>query len=176
MPALLAALAEAEATNERLGAMVEWLCEVIVDAREACQRAEQIQPMGSPDWVESGIAMPQTALREVPHGPRPERTAHPSALDRVRQRAGPLPPPGPEAVRALHVDRHVCTSDADPIGGCVCAECGAPTESEPCATVRAPGREPVVSTDRGAVLVAPGDHPDRVPRRCMVPAADWLEL
>lgn len=59
------ALREAWAANDRLGAMVEWLAEVIVDARDACQRAESIEPSGSPEWVESGIAMRTTVLREV---------------------------------------------------------------------------------------------------------------
>lgn len=71
------------AANERIGAMVEWLAEVIVDAREACDRTESIQPQGSPDWVESGIAMRKTVLHEVRKVLNRERTAHPSALDRV---------------------------------------------------------------------------------------------
>jgi hypothetical protein len=29
-------------------------------------------------------------------------------------------------------DQHVYINDLDPIGGWVCAECGTPTESEPC--------------------------------------------
>lgn len=91
VPALLAALAEAEAEVERLQGAV-WASEEI-DRR-------------------AGLLAPTEAER-----------------DRYRRQV--------EAVRALHVDRHVYTSDADPIGGYVCAECGAPTESEPCATVRA---------------------------------------
>ena len=106
VPALLAALAEAEATNERLGAMVEWLCEVIVDAREACQRAEQIQPMGSPDWVESGIAMRKTALREVRMVLDRERTAHPSALDRVANERD-------RYRRQVEAVRHICATVED---------------------------------------------------------------
>lgn len=74
---------EAMADRDRIGAMVEWLAEVIVDAREACDRTESIQPQGSPDWVESGIAMRKTVLYEVRKVLNRERTAHPSALDRV---------------------------------------------------------------------------------------------
>ena len=81
------ALREAWAANDRLGAMVEWLAEVIVDARDACQRAESIEPSGSPEWVESGIAMRTTVLREVRAILDRERTAHPSALDKVTDRA-----------------------------------------------------------------------------------------
>ena len=91
---LIAALREAwaeverlRAGNDRLGAMVEWQAEVIVDARDACQRAENIEPMGSPEWVESGIAMRTTALREVRAILDRERNAHPSALDKVTDRA-----------------------------------------------------------------------------------------
>ena len=60
--------------------MVEWLAEVIVDARDACQRAESIEPSGSPEWVESGIAMRTTALREVRAILDRERNAHPFGL------------------------------------------------------------------------------------------------
>lgn len=74
------ALREAWAANDRLGAMVEWLAEVIVDARDACQRAESIEPSGSPEWVESGIAMRTTALREVRAILDRERNAHPVGL------------------------------------------------------------------------------------------------
>ena len=62
---LCAALEAAQEDNDRLGAMVEWQAEVIVDARDACQRAESIEPTGSPEWVESGIAMRTTVLREI---------------------------------------------------------------------------------------------------------------
>lgn len=123
-PAPLAALAEAEAEVERLGAMVEWLSEVIVDAREACQRAEQIQPMGSPDWVESGIAMRNTALHDVRMVLDRERTAHPSALDRVTDERDRYRRQV-EAVRALHRSSQL---------GAICVECDA---AWPCPTVRA---------------------------------------
>lgn len=74
---------EAMADRDRIGAMVEWLAEVIVDARQACIDAESIEPSGSPEWVESGIAMRKTVLYEVRKVLNRERTAHPSALDRV---------------------------------------------------------------------------------------------
>jgi hypothetical protein len=86
-PRALDALEAAQEGNDRLGAMVEWLAEVIVDARDACQRAESIEPSGSPEWVESGIAMRTTVLREVRAILDRERTAHPSALDKVTDRA-----------------------------------------------------------------------------------------
>lgn len=86
-PSALDALEAAQEGNDRLGAMVEWLAEVIVDARDACQRAESIEPSGSPEWVESGIAMRTTVLREVRAILDRERTAHPSALDKVTDRA-----------------------------------------------------------------------------------------
>lgn len=38
-----------------------------------------------------------------------------------------LAPPAPDAE-----DMHVYTHEFDPVGGFVCAECGTPTESEPC--------------------------------------------
>ena len=82
-PRALDALEAAQEGNDSLGAMVEWLAEVIVDARDACQRAESIEPMGSPEWVESGIAMRTTVLREVRAILDRERNAHPSALDKV---------------------------------------------------------------------------------------------
>lgn len=70
--------------NERLQGMVEWMADVIVDARDACQRAEQIEPMGSPEWVESGIAMRTTALREISAILNRERNADPSRYDALR--------------------------------------------------------------------------------------------
>ena len=42
-----------------------------------------------------------------------------------------------DRVRVLHTPHHIYLGDADPIGGWVCRECGEPTESEPCATIRA---------------------------------------
>lgn len=86
-PRALDALEAAQEGNDRLGAMVEWLAEVIVDARDACQRAESIEPTGSPEWVESGIAMRTTVLREMRAILDRERNAHPSALDKVTDRA-----------------------------------------------------------------------------------------
>jgi hypothetical protein len=84
---VLALLAEVERlrdANDRLNGMAEWLAEVIVDARDACQRVESITPMGSPDWVESGIAMRKTVLYEIRKVLDRERNAHPSRYDEAR--------------------------------------------------------------------------------------------
>lgn len=97
--------------NDRLGGMVEWLSEVIVDARDACQRAERIEPVGSPEWVESGIAMRTTALREVRQVLDRERNANPSRYDAARTALAALV----ADLRALHFDDcgvcPVCTDD-----------------------------------------------------------------
>ena len=75
-------------TPDELDAIVEWQAEVIVDARDACQRAESIEPVGSPEWVESGIAMRTTVLREVRAILDRERNAHPFGLSTPSAVAG----------------------------------------------------------------------------------------
>ncbi len=87
----LAQITMAEDAGRRimdLTAEVEWQAEVIVDARDACQRAESIEPVGSPEWVESGIAMRTTVLREVRAILDRERNAHPFGLSTPSAVAG----------------------------------------------------------------------------------------
>ena len=120
---------------DSLGGMVEWLSEVIVDAREACQRAENITPMGSPDWVESGIAMRTTALREVRTILDRERNADPSRFDAMRSERDAARAELSalrDAVLALHRSCD-CTDHDLTDEGPWCVECG---EQYPCATAR----------------------------------------
>ena len=108
---LAVALREAWADNDRIVAMVEWMAEVIVDARDACQRAESIEPIGSPEWVESGIAMRTTALREVRAILDRERNAHPFGLSTPSAVAGnrELAERAEQAEAAIARVRAICT-------------------------------------------------------------------
>jgi len=135
------ALREAWAANDRLGAMVEWLAEVIVDARDACQRAESIEPSGSPEWVESGIAMRTTVLREVRAILDRERNAHQFGLSTRSAVAGN----GEFAERAEKAEAAVARVRArhvKALGTDACEECSSwslyrKVVPWPCATIRA---------------------------------------
>lgn len=121
VPDLIAEVRRLTADNESLAGMVEWMSEVIIDARAAIQRAEHIEPHGSTDWVESGIAMRTTVLREVRAVLDRERNAHPSRYDDLQARI--------DAALALH---------ADDYGWCpICADDQGEPVNFPCPTTRA---------------------------------------
>jgi len=140
-PRALDALEAAQEGNDRLGAMVEWLAEVIVDARDACQRAESIEPSGSPEWVESGIAMRTTVLREVRAILDRERTAHQFGLSTRSAVAGN----GEFAERAEKAEAAIARVRArhvKALGTDACEECSSwslyrKVVPWPCATIRA---------------------------------------
>ena len=80
VPALIAALREAWADNDRIGAMVEWQAEVIVDARDALTATRV-------EWYGGLLTHPTmkvpTDIDAVLAILNFERTAHPSKLDKA---------------------------------------------------------------------------------------------
>lgn len=118
VPDLIAEVRRLTADNESLAGMVEWMSEWM---SEVIIVGEAIETHGSTDWVESGIAMRTTVLREARAVLDRERNAHPSRYDDLQARI--------DAALALH---------ADDYGWCpICADDQGEPVNFPCPTTRA---------------------------------------